>query len=100
MIRTPTSRSVSQTSQVGRPRRAPLKQLKKESKKPTELQLMLMKISREREKSMQSNSGKRKSENCGNLIFYSRAEMFKQKRAFVGEGGTNTPAMATAQTQN
>ena len=45
---------------------------------------------------MQSNSGKRRSKNCGNLIFQSRDEMFKQKRAFVGEGGTNTPAMATA----
>jgi hypothetical protein len=29
-------------------------------------------------------------------MFQSRDEMFKQKRAFVGEGGTNTPAMATA----
>ena len=27
---------------------------------------------------------------------YSRDEMFKQKRAFMGEGGTNTPAMAAA----
>ena len=26
-----------------------------------------------------------------------RKDMFKQKRAFVGEGGTNTPAGATNQ---
>lgn len=28
-----------------------------------------------------------------------REEMFKQKRAFVGEGGTNTPAGATNQNE-
>jgi hypothetical protein len=49
---------------------------------------------------MQSNSGKRRSENSGNLKFDCRDEMFKQKRFFGGEGGTNTPAMAAIPTQS
>ena len=44
---------------------------------------------------MRYNSERRRSKLLKSLKCY-REEMFKQKRAFVGEGATNTPAGAVA----
>jgi hypothetical protein len=74
--------------------------LRRESSKHSILAelIKIMMNSREREKNLRYSSEKRRSKYliaCSQSSY--REEMFKQKRAFLGEGATNTPAGATNQ---
>jgi hypothetical protein len=57
-----------------------------------------MRISREKGKILRFNSGKRIGTYFISFSYVCREEMFKQKRAFTGEGATNTPAGASQHT--
>ena len=64
--------------------------------------IRIMMSLRERERISQFSSGRRigkshfkELQSITNHVLVYREEMFKQKRAFTGEGATNTPAGAT-----